>query len=160
LKNNNNFVFQLEVKKTPKGGITITTMTRGNVVLTTRKKEAAAAAASSRKAAPPSPGYAPAPRATQIGSLTRRVGRSGAISLNTRKAVTAISRPLPSLRPSAPRPPPLMSARPSAVSARSRSSVGGRSAAASVRQREEPIHPLTRTIRGEMSAAAQLDGRL
>jgi hypothetical protein len=29
-----------------------------------------------------------------------------------------------------------------------------------VRRREEPIVPLTRTIRGEMSAAAMLDGKL
>ena len=150
-------LLQLDVKKTSKGRITITTTTRGNVVLTTRKKEAVAAAATVKRAflsATAAATARPAAQSRQIGSLTRRVGRGGQISLSTRKAgsalrPTAAARQVPARR-SAPAHPLARSYLDREETFRPRETF---------RSREETF-PLTRTIRGTMSAAAKLDGRL
>ena len=150
---------QLDVKKTAKGRITITTTTRGKTVLTTRKKEAAASAvkrafAAATGVATARPTVAPAAvRSRQIGSLTRRVGRGGQISLTTRDAGSA-------LRPTvvAPRQVPA-AARRSAPAARAPAARFLDRDEEVFRPREETFKPLTRTIKGTMSRAAQLDGR-
>ena len=149
---------QLDVKKTAKGRITITTTTRGKTVLTTRKKEAAAGAvkrafAAATGVATARPTVAPAAvRSRQIGSLTRRVGRGGQISLTTRDAGSA-------LRPTvvAPRQVPA-AARRSAPAARAPAARFLDRDEEVFRPREETFKPLTRTIKGTMSRAAQLDG--
>ena len=150
---------QLDVKKTAKGRITITTTTRGKTVLTTRKKEAAASAvkrafAAATGVATARPTVAPAAvRSRQIGSLTRRVGRGGQISLTTRDAGSALR--------------PTVVAQRQVPAAARRSAPVARAPAARFldrdeevfRPREETFKPLTRTIKGTMSRAAQLDGR-
>ena len=157
---------QLDVKKTAKGRITITTTTRGKTVLTTRKKEAVAAAVSAKRAFSANRAFAAATggtipgrpvagaaavRSRQIGNLTRRVGRGGQISLTTRDAGSA-------LRPTAiaPRQVPAAAARRSAPVPAARFLDRDEEV---FRPREEMFKPLTRTIKGTMSRAAQLDGR-
>ena len=165
---------QLDVKKTSKGGITITTTTRGNMVLTTRKKGAVAAAASVRPrafvsataAAALSRPVAAAAQRRQIGNVTRRVGRGGQISLTTRVAGSALrptaaahmmGRQVPAARRAA-HAAPLSSSR-HFLDREEDEEEHFRPRGETFRPREETFKPLVRTIRGTMSRAAQLDGK-
>ena len=180
---NNSIPFQFEVKK--RGNITLTTTTKGDLVLTTKKKEAAVAAASRSKSGAASAagrtktaaGVRIAARAaalaasatsratrragaaattvTKSGSLTKRVGRGGSLAITTKKTGTALK--------AVPKSPA------TAAAARGATRKPGRGAgpsAAVPRGRKEQQQqrgsgkPLTRTIKGELSESARLDEEL
>jgi len=133
---------KLEVKKS--GSVTVTRTTSGQLVLTTRKKEAATAKKRAAVAKPGTAAVAAAAAAAATstrpkGTLTRRVGRGGTLSISTKKSGTVI-KPEKKVKKT----PPARAA-----------GVGRRASAAPVKS-----GPLTRTIKGELSEAARLDEEL
>ncbi len=126
-------LFQLEVKR--RGSITFTTTTKGNLLLTTRKK------ADKEKVVTPS-----------NSGITRRLGRGGAVSLTTSRGKKAASAEGITSRRTAAAAIPLKRALEAATIAKGPSRKRSASSA-------HKVKPLTRTIKGELSEAAKLDGK-
>ena len=135
---------KMDVKKTKTGAITITKTIQGKVVLTTKKKEAAAAAKRGGKNAKGLVGVKGAAAAaalsaagvktTKAGNLSKKISRGGTISITTKKKTESG-----------------MKSQPKRSSIVTRPARGGRRGGSGA--------VLTRTIKGELSAAAKLDGK-